>query len=88
MKRLIVIFFFSVTAFASVMAFTLGNANQIKKDMTEKQVTDIMGKPDKKANTGIVDGKTVAVWKFGEHTEVTFIDGKVSEVLSTNLGPK
>ena len=88
MKRLIVIFFFSVTAFASVMAFTLGNANQIKKDMTEKQVTDILGKPDKKVSTGVIDGKKTMVWKFGEHTEITFVDGKVTEVLSSNLSPK
>ena len=88
MKRLIVVLFFSLFAFAGVMAFTLGNVNNVHKDMTEKQVSDIMGKPDKKVNAGVIDGKTICIWKFGEHTEITFIDGKVTDVLSTKLDPK
>ncbi len=88
MKRTAVTLIISLLAFTTVMAFTLGNIDKVKKNMTEKQVSDIMGKPDKKIDAGLLSGKSITIWKYGNSTEITFIDHKVDNVLSAELSPK
>lgn len=89
MKRIVIATFISLFSLVSILAFSADNIEKVKRNMTKTQVSDLMGKPSLVVNQGTdPNGKALEVWKYGEDTEITFIDGKVDAVLSSKPQPK
>jgi hypothetical protein len=87
-KRSLIVTVISLLSLTTALAFTIENIEKVKKNMSTAQVTTIMGKPDTIVNQGMLDGKKVAVWKYGNHTEINFVGGKVESVLTTEAVSK
>jgi hypothetical protein len=89
MSRYLLVFFVAATlSFAcnrSGKKASQFRLDEVKKDMTEKQVWDIAGQPTVREDLGMAvdennDTTHYVKWHYGGNESVTFLNGKVNDV--------
>lgn len=83
MKKLIFLFLVTLSMLTSCGA----DISEVKNDMSQDEVTELMGKPNKKneqKSSQTINGETTetstATWTYEGAGTIEFVDGKVVEV--------